>query len=384
MANVLPIMRWIWVVLLIKAGICGIVSPDVYRLAKGCNNVKHRSASRGWQGIIRSTLIMVFVVVVAAIASMLVWVGLGPAPTVRENTNPMANKQFYVDPQRDAVRAAYDARQSGKMSDGDLLDRIAQQPGATWLTGASNDPSEMRRVSGAAGAVNKVALVVAYNIPYRDCGGNSSGGATSGDAYRNWLSSVADAVVGPVVVIVEPDAIANLAHNCVTGDRAKERANLLAEAVKTFKHQKLVLGVYLDAANPGWFPNQTALIAALRQSGVQASDGVSVNVSNFFDTATVTQWSEKLVGALNSARAKYGVIIDTSRNGNGAYTGDQEWCNPPGRALGDVPTTDTGNAAIHAYAWVKVPGDSDGTCRNGPPAGTFWPEYALGLALGNS
>jgi len=29
---------------------------------------------------------------------------------------------------------------------------------------------------------------------------------------------------------------------------------------------------------------------------------------------------------------------------------------------------------------IKRPGESDGTCNGGPSAGTFWPEYALGLA----
>ncbi|MFE3685237.1 endoglucanase, partial [Streptomyces sp. NPDC059095] len=30
--------------------------------------------------------------------------------------------------------------------------------------------------------------------------------------------------------------------------------------------------------------------------------------------------------------------------------------------------------------WIMRPGDSDGPCRGGPSAGTWWPEYALGLA----
>ncbi|MYR13850.1 endoglucanase, partial [Streptomyces sp. SID724] len=44
------------------------------------------------------------------------------------------------------------------------------------------------------------------------------------------------------------------------------------------------------------------------------------------------------------------------------------------------PTTDTGDDRLDAYLWIKRPGDSDGTCRGGPPAGDWWPEYALGLA----
>lgn len=344
--------------------------------------MRHRASSTGGSRFARSVLAAFFVVAVAMVAAMLLWVGLGPAPEAQsEDVNPIAGMQFYTDPQRDVVRAAYDARQRGKATDGDLLDRIAQQPGATWLTGAVNDASEIRRVTGAAAAEHKVAVVVAYNIPHRDCGSHSGSGAVNSATYKEWLNSLTAAIVGPAVVVIEPDAVANLAHgNCVTGDYATERAGLLAAAIKAFKRQELVLGTYLDAANPGWFSDQTALIAALRRSGVQDANGVSVNVSNFFDTGTVTEWSGRLVKALGTSTKKYGVIIDTSRNGSGAYTGDQEWCNPPGRSLGSVPTTDTGSTVIHAHAWIKVPGDSDGTCRGGPPAGVFWPEYALGLA----
>jgi endoglucanase len=76
-------------------------------------------------------------------------------------------------------------------------------------------------------------------------------------------------------------------------------------------------------------------------------------------------------------------VIDTSRNGNGAPTaghGVNEWCNPPGRALGHAPTTHPGVAGVDAYLWIKYPGQSDGACRSGePPAGTWWPSYAISL-----
>jgi cellulase/cellobiase CelA1 len=33
-----------------------------------------------------------------------------------------------------------------------------------------------------------------------------------------------------------------------------------------------------------------------------------------------------------------------------------------------------------SYFWIKRPGESDGTCNGGPPAGQWWADYALGLA----
>ena len=35
---------------------------------------------------------------------------------------------------------------------------------------------------------------------------------------------------------------------------------------------------------------------------------------------------------------------------------------------------------IDAYLWVKQPGDSDGPCNGGLPAGVYWPQYAVALA----
>jgi cellulase/cellobiase CelA1 len=51
----------------------------------------------------------------------------------------------------------------------------------------------------------------------------------------------------------------------------------------------------------------------------------------------------------------------------------------PGRALGRRPTLDPGPAGIAAYLWIKDPGVSDGPCNGGPPAGGYWPQYALSL-----
>ena len=80
-------------------------------------------------------------------------------------------------------------------------------------------------------------------------------------------------------------------------------------------------------------------------------------------------------------------MIDTGRNGNGTpgkRVSGSNWCNPPGRALGHDPTTDTGQRRVDAYLWVKAPGESDGTCRGGPPAGQWWPQYALRLVRNGS
>jgi endoglucanase len=71
-------------------------------------------------------------------------------------------------------------------------------------------------------------------------------------------------------------------------------------------------------------------------------------------------------------------VIDTSRNGAG--TAANEWCNAKNQALGAAPTTDTKIPNADAFLWVKVPGQSDGTCNGGPKAGAWWADYALELS----
>ena len=159
-------------------------------------------------------------------------------------------------------------------------------------------------------------------------------------------------------MILEPDA---LPSGC--GARA------LGPAVKRLKRAKRA-SVYVDAGHSKWQPAATM---AKRLERVHAV-AFSLNVSNFRATDEVARYGVAVSSRLGGAH----FVIDTSRNGRGPIR--NEWCNPPGRALGTLPTTTTGTPLIDAYLWIKVPGESDGTCRGGPPAGQWWPQYALGLA----
>jgi endoglucanase len=117
-----------------------------------------------------------------------------------------------------------------------------------------------------------------------------------------------------------------------------------------------------------------AMAARLRRAAISQADGFSLNVSNFISTADNIRYGEQLSALMGSKH----FIIDTSRNGAGGNNG--EWCNPRGRALGQLPTTRTGNALVDGFLWIKQPGESDGACNGGPKAGGWWSEYALELA----
>jgi len=286
--------------------------------------------------------------------------------------NPVAVRPLYVEP-HSAVRARERSWQGSRPDDAALLARIADQPQGLWL-------GEWRRdVRGTVAARVRAGLrtgatpiLVAYNIPHRDCGQHSSGGASDGRAYRAWIAQMARGIgTSPAIVILEPDALAGM--GCLPRGLRTERSALIREAVATLSALPQT-AVYIDAGNPGWMPARR-IAKRLRDAGVARARGFSVNVSGFATTARSLAFGRAVSARTGGAR----FVVDTSRNGLGAPPSG-EWCNPPDRALGPSPTAATGEPLADGFLWVKRPGESDGTCNDGPPAGTFWPEYALDLA----
>jgi endoglucanase len=286
---------------------------------------------------------------------------------------------LWVNPNNQAAAQVTAWRAAGQTADADQLTKISTQPTASWL--ASDSAGTLQNLSSvlsAAGASGRVPVIVLYDIPGRDCSGFSAGGAASSAAYLSWVSAVAARIGSArVAVIVEPDAIDQTLQGCGSTDRYA----LLASAVKALKALPRT-AVYLDAGSPGWITNTALVASALSASGVATADGFAVNVSNFATTAANVAFGNSLSAQLHGAH----FVIDTSRNGLGplpagsGYAGPS-WCNPPGRAIGPRPTTNTGYANVDAFLWVKPPGASDGDCGVGDPgAGQWWATYALGLA----
>ncbi|MGW2838292.1 glycoside hydrolase family 6 protein [Streptomyces sp. NPDC001493] len=300
------------------------------------------------------------------------------ADAVRGGSAPgTASSPYWVDPESDAARQVRAWKEAGRSADAKLLERISTHPVADWPAGDDPEPDVRTAVEGAS-ASHRSVLFVAYNIPHRDCGAYSAGGAPDANAYRAWTERFAGAIGdAPATVVLEPDAVAHVVDGCTPPEKHAERLDLLAGAVDTFKARPGT-EVYLDAGNPDWLADPAKLVEPLHRAGVDRADGFSLNVSNFQTDETVKAYGDRLSALLGGAH----YVIDSSRNGRGPLVGgrSEAWCNPPGRALGTPPTTDTGDGRLDAYLWIKRPGDSDGPCRGGPAAGTWWPSYALGLA----
>ncbi len=296
---------------------------------------------------------------------------VAPAPSPARNW-PITS--LYIDPVSDAAAQAR-AWAASKPADSAAMAKMAAQPQAAWFGDWNrNIQQEVSDYVGRAAAAGKMPVLVAYNIPMRDCSHYSAGGAKSAAEYNAWIHKMVQGIAGrPAAVIIEPDALPML-NNCLDAAGQQSRLSMLSQAVKAFKTGPQTF-VYIDAGHPD-FRSASVIADWLKQAGVVEADGFSLNVSNFYRTSELIPYGHAVSKLTGGKR----FVLDTSRNGNGILSG-KDWCNPPGRALGVAPTAvNTGSSLIDALLWIKTPGQSDGTCNGGPSAGQWWPEYALGLA----
>ena len=308
------------------------------------------------------------VAAVAAVGAVSAPIHTADTPAVRlaGDANPLAGMPFYVNPQSKGMRAA-------QGNPDPLLAAVVNTPTAYWMDHISTPAVDAKYIATAQ-AAGTMPILALYGIPNRDCGSYAAGGFGSAGSYRAWIDGVAAAIgTGPAAVILEPDALAMI--DCLSPGQQQERLELIGYAVDTLTRNPAT-AVYVDAGHPRWVAADV-MAGRLNQVGVQKARGFSLNTANFFTTEESMGYGQAISGMTNGAH----YVIDTSRNGAGPVEGDDlYWCNPSGRALGVAPTTATGNPTVDAFLWVKRPGESDGSCRGAPSAGTFVSQYAIDLA----
>lgn len=295
--------------------------------------------------------------------------GRAGAAAVRAG-NPFAGATLFVDPAGKARRAATAWRRAFPRRAA-LMDRIARQPQADWFAPSGDGGRAVRGRVVRITRAGALPVLVAYGIPHRDCGLHSRGGARTAAGYRRWIGAFARAIGRRrAVVVLEPDALAGL--DCLAAQQREERLALLRHAIGVLTSRPGV-SLYVDAGHSLWHP-AARMAGRLRSVGAGRARGVSLNVSNFRFDAPEIRYGRSLAAAIPGLH----LVIDSSRNGRGPA--GAAWCNPPGRGLGRRPGAVPGGGPVDAFLWIKRPGESDGTCNGGPPAGEWWPEYALGLA----
>jgi endoglucanase len=295
-----------------------------------------------------------------------------PAAAVMSNSGGTSwgGLPFYDDPTNDATN--YYA-QNPTAPGASLIAREGDTPTADWFGGwDSNITTAAASYVSAAANAKATPVLILYNIPDRDCGGFSAGGAQDEASYESFVQGMANGIGNNnAVVIVEPDALAGI--DCLSPSDQATRYDEINKAVAILKANPDT-HVYIDAGHPGW---QSAATSAqrLNMAGIAGADGFSLNISNFVSTPTDLAYGNQISALVGNKH----FIVDTSRNGNGVPAGSA-WCNPTGTALGQAPTSDTGDSLADAFIWAKGPWGSDGPCNGGPAAGAdFW-SYAIQLA----
>lgn len=315
----------------------------------------------------------------AAVAVVAGCGGSGGSEGQRDTRDPQAVNRYaeqpgYAEPGSRAAQAAAQAEKRGDAEAQAVFDRLASTPSGIWLTPEEYPAGRVGPFVGTtvadAAEADRLPTFVVYGIPDRDCTGGFSEGGLPAGRYGPWVQEIADAAAGgPSVVVVEPDALAS-ALEC---SRRAQRVQLIADAVSRLERAGVT--TYVDGGHSNWV-DPGKLAPLLEQVGVDDVRGFASNVSNYQSDDDERAYDEKLSGLLGGAH----YIVDSGRNGNGST---DNWCNPPNRAYGTDPVAAPAGAAPHldAYVWVKPPGESDGECGGGPPAGEFWPARALAMAV---
>ncbi|MEG9225096.1 glycoside hydrolase family 6 protein [Aeromicrobium sp. Sec7.5] len=280
-----------------------------------------------------------------------------------QDDNPFVGRDLFVWTGSAAAEAAAEA--TGE--DAEALRGLADTPTAVWLTPEAHGPGDVGAFVEqlVSAADDRAVVLVVYGITDRDCVGEESAGGLEPALYGAWIRAIAGALSGTVAIVLEPDALATV-EECADPD---ERYLLLRDAAAELRDDATV---YVDAGHANWIDPEV-MAERLRRAGVEQTRGFSVNVANFQADADELAYAERIREDLSDAH----YVVDSGRNGAGST---DDWCNPPGRALGVPPAVVDDESALDARLWIKPPGESDGRCNGGPEAGEFWVERALELA----
>jgi endoglucanase len=309
---------------------------------------------------------------------------------------------FVPPPSSGAPQQILQLLKSGDLKDAALIAEMEAIPRAVWFT--SGTPAQVQqqvRLTMTEAAIERaVPVLVAYDIPGRDCAQYSAGGALDEAAYQAWISGFAQGIGNrKAIVILEPDALGNLPSACGLSTSVypftdTERIAELQYAVTALEHDPDV-SVYLDGTHSAWQSVGT-MTQRLLEAGVQGAQGFFLDVSNYQPTPELTDYgtwiSDCIAMVTDPASAFYNnpsacasqyypatqsdfstwglttawyaqnmgnavaathFVIDTSRNGDGPDNMQQYASAPYNQPSGVISTLASGN-------WCNPPGSGLG------------------------
>jgi len=360
--------------------------------------------------------------------------------SLAQNQNPFSGHSYYVNP-------AYQEELTGSINTatGQVkanLQKMYTVPSAYWIdvmakiSGQNNSVDAILQDASSQSPIPLVVFIV-YDLPNRDCHAKASNGEIccnpnadgtcnydqGGDcsaAINTYKTKYIDPLVAvfakhsqvPIVTIIEPDSLPNLATNqgdphC--GNSATTNAYLQGIPYAIDKLSALSnVKIYVDGAHGGWLGwsnNIQAYVQRIQSMNIVGKiRGFATNVANYQPIGVQCPqvgWCLngqhqndaccadpcRLEGQYNPANNELNYvmemfnsfsqagfqphfIVDTGRNGVADMRKDcANWCNIRGAGVGHLPTTQTANTTlIDAYFWLKTPGESDG-CTQQLPSG---------------
>ncbi|MEA4944490.1 MAG: glycoside hydrolase family 6 protein [Propionicimonas sp.] len=280
----------------------------------------------------------------AALASAVLAVATMAALTTPASAAPPSrDSRLWVNPASSTLQAA-DSLTGAALTNALTL---AAYPSATWFTGGT--PDEVRQQVGAvvvqADVAGQVPVLVAYNLPYRDCGRYSTGGATGVVAYQAWIDGFARGIGNSAaIVILEPDGLAAIPwYSAADGTEqdcrpdGSNRATAAAERFAALNHAVEALTalpsakVYLDGGHSNWL-GVGDLSERLIKAGVLRAAGFFLNAGDYQYTANLRAYGRWVSSCIT--------WVVTAR-GDPDECGDQRW--------NGGPSTNWVGAAMNAY-----------------------------------
>ena len=263
-----------------------------------------------------------------------------------------ATTRFFVPrPNPGALDQIRQLRQQHDRADADLLRDLVTTPQAVWFT--SGTPQQVHKDVGrtmeAARDQRAVPVLVAYDVPGRDCAQFSAGGALDMASYLAWVDGFASAIGrARAIVILEPDSLGLLPSSCggpkpgypfTDTDRFAE----INGAVDRLAKQPNV-SVYLDGTHSAWLSVGDAA-SRLVQGGVIRAQGLYVNVSNYQFTPNLVQYATWISDCIAFAN---------DPEEGGWRLGHYDFCNSQYFPVVLSPFSPWGDTANAANAWYAA------------------------------
>ena len=294
----------------------------------------------------------------------------GPTRHTATSSRTLAPRtRFFVPlPTSAAVSQEVTLLRSGDRADAARLAHMLRTPQAVWFT--SGTPAQVehqvRTTMVEAAFEHAVPVLVAYDVPGRDCAQFSAGGALTDADYQAWISAFAAGIGrGKAVVILEPDALGNMPSDCSLPAGAnypftdQGRITDLTAAVGDLEADPNT-AVYLDGTHSAW--QQVGNIAQrLVEAGVQQAQGFYLDVSNYQYTSNNIAYGSWISDCIAFAQGS-GAIGSTAVQA-GTYQAETSFFNGscPNQYWNGGPATNFQGTAMNNYVpWNdQVPSASD-------------------------